>query len=322
MNHDKIKEIINLSIYNEISEEERALLNEHLSHCDECRAEYEQVRKLGKLLVNLKSSKVDLQLLNEARQELQDALIVERSKKFFLESIIEKLSGLFTPDYKLVFGSIVLILVGLGIGYLLFSINKTGTYSEFISASQIDPFEKDNIKIKNLRFIDSDASDGEISFTFDAVKPVKMKGKMNDPMIQKVLAHSLLNEQNDGVRIRTLNAISVQTENKKFFNSKVKSSLITALEYDENPGVRREALLVLKKLPVDDEIIDAFLYVLKHDKNSGLRVEAINSLGETKIDEKNISPEMLELLRQKSKDDENQYVRVRAKSILQEVIQQ
>jgi hypothetical protein len=322
MDHDKIKEIINLSIYNEISEEEKLLLNEHLSHCDECRAEYEEVKKLDKLLVNLKSSEFDLQLLNEARQELRNAINIERSKKFFWGSIIEKLSRLFTPNYKLVFGSIALILIGLGIGYLLFNTNKTGTYSEFINASQIDPFERDNIKIKNLRFIDPDASDGEISFTFDAVKPVKMKGKMNDPMIQKVLAHSLLNEQNDGVRIRTLNAISVQTENKTFFNSKVKSSLITALKYDENPGVRREALLVLRKLPVDDEIIDAFLYVLKHDKNSGLRVEAINSLGETKIGEKNVSPEMLELLRQKSKNDENQYVRVRAKSILQEVVQQ
>jgi hypothetical protein len=322
MNHDRIKEIINLSIYNEISEEEKSLLNEHLSHCNECRAEYEQIQKLGRLLINLKSSEIDLQLLNKARQELRGALSVERSKKFFWESIIEKLRGLLLPNYKLVFGSIALILVGLGIGYLLFKINKTGTYSEIINASQIDPFERGNIKIKNLHFIDPDASDGEISFTFDAVKPVTMKGKMNNPMIQKVLAHSLLNEQNDGVRIRTLNAISVQTENKKFLNSKIKSSLIAALKYDRNPGVRREALLVLKKLPFDDEIIDAFLYVLKHDKNSGLRVEAINSLGETKIDEKNVSPEMLELLRQKSKNDENQYVRVMAKSILQEVVQQ
>ena len=208
------------------------------------------------------------------------------------------------------------------IGYFLFGQNVRGNSAQFINASQSDPFEKNNIKIKNLHFIDSDANDGEISFTFDALKPVTMKGKVSDPMIQKILAHSLLNEQNDGARIKTLNAISEQTNNKKFLSPKIISSLITALKYDENPGVRREALLVLKKLPADDLIIDAYLYVLKHDKNSGLRVEAINGLGEAKFNEKNIPPEMMELLKQKSKNDENQYIRVRAKSILQEVVQQ
>ena len=322
MNHNKIKEIINLSIYNELSEDEQAFLNVHMANCEECRTEYEQIQKLNGLLNNLKTSKIDNQLLSEARQELKAAINLEFIKKSLLDNIIEKLNMVLAPNYKLVFGSIILILTGLIIGYFLFSPGINGISSQFINASQTDPFEKNDIIITNLRFIDSDIKDGEISFTFNALKPVTMKGKISDPMIQKILAHSLLNEQNDGARIKTLNAISEQTKNKKLLSPKVKSSLITALKYDENPGVRREAILVLKKLPVDEQVIDAYLYVLKHDKNSGLRVEAINSLGETKVDEKNIPEGMVELLKQKSINDENQYVRVRAKSILQEVVQQ
>jgi hypothetical protein len=322
MDHEKIKELINLSIYDELNEDEKVLLEEHLLHCEACRSENEEVKKLDGLLANLKLPEIDNRILKEARFELRAAIKKERSRKSFWESLLENINQLLTRNYRFAFGSIALILVGIGIGYLLFMNKENIGAAQFINAAQSDPFERNNIKIKNLRFLDADASDGEVSFTFDAIKPVTMKGKVNDVIIQKVLAHSLINEQNDGVRLRTLNAISEQTINKDLPDAKVKTALITALKYDGNAGVRKEALNVLKKYSADEEIIEALLYVVKNDSNSGLRVAAINSLSELKFSEKEFSPEMLDLLKQKSQNDENQYVRIRAKSILQEVYQQ
>jgi hypothetical protein len=321
MDHDKIREIISLSLYNELTDTEKILLQEHLSQCDSCKREYEEIKKIEGLLTNLKLPEIDNKLLQDARYELRAAIRKEKFKYSFLENLLGNLNLFLIKKYRLAFSGIALILVGVGIGYLLFMNKDVSEINHFINASNVDTFEKNNIKIKNLRFLESNEDNGEISFTFEAARQVSMKGKINDLIIQKILAQSLLNDQNDGVRLKALNAISAQTA-IKLPGKKVKAALITAMKYDGNAGVRMEALNVLKKYSSAEDVIEALLYVLKNDSNSGLRVAAINSLSQLNITEKEISPELLELLKQKSQNDENQYVRIRAKSILQEVYQQ
>jgi len=322
MDHDKIREIINLSLYDELTKDEKILIEEHLSQCEECKREFEEIKKLNGLLTNLKLPEIDNKLLQDARFELRTAIRKERSKSSFPENLLGSLNQLLIKNYKLAFAAIIFLFLGVGIGYLVFTNKDTSGVAQFINTTNVDPFEKNNIKIKNLRFLDTNIKDGEVSFTFEAARQVTMNGKANDAVIQKILAQSLLNEQNDGVRLRTLNAISAQTNNKKLPGKKVKTALISAMKFDGNAGVRMEALNVLKKFSFDEDVIEALLYVLKSDTNTGLRVAAINSLSELNISEKEMSPELLELLKQKSQSDENQYVRVRAKSILQEVYQQ
>ncbi|MCX6150986.1 MAG: HEAT repeat domain-containing protein [Ignavibacteriales bacterium] len=322
MEHEKYKEWIDLSLYNELTEEESRELNKHIVSCTDCKSEFEKVEKLRLVLNGLKTTEPGEQLLSDARRELRSNIQIEQSKKSLWEISIERLNQFLSSNIRVAMSGAVMVLVGIGIGYLLFTKSDVIDTSQFINASQTDPFERNDIKIRNLQFNNSPSGNNEVSFSFEAVKSVKMKGKIGDELIQKVLAHSLVNEQNDGVRLRTLNAISAQTENKKKPDAKVKVALISALKFDSNAGVRREALVVLKKFPVDEDIIEALLFVLKNDKNSGLRVAAINSLSDDKISEKNLSKEMLELLQQRSREDENQYVRIRAKSILQEVVQQ
>ena len=64
-----------------------------------------------------------------------------------------------------------------------------------------------DISISNIQFIDSDPSDGEVEFTFQASKPVRLKGNVNDPKIQSVLTYAMLNEQNPGSRLNSINAM-------------------------------------------------------------------------------------------------------------------
>jgi hypothetical protein len=326
MDHKQYKEWLVLSLYGELSKADNELLKSHLEICDECSKEFAELKKLQTILNEGKNkfAQPSDELLSEARLELRAALRIEKSRISFFSRMAESVKNFLMINYKPVLSGAVALLIGIALGYIFF--NKGLILNPGIStqiAADEDPFEKTNIKIDNLRIINQDENSGEISFAFEAVKPVQIKGNIKDKYIQKVLAHSLLNEKNDGVRLRTVNAIAAQKNEKLLLDPKIKTALITAMKNDNNPGVRREALLVLQNYKLDEDVNAALLYVLQYDTNPGLRVAAINSLTSGKISaETNIDENLLNVLKEKSKTDDNNYIRYRAASVLQEVVQQ
>jgi HEAT repeat protein len=178
------------------------------------------------------------------------------------------------------------------------------------------PALQENTKIRNVRFIDQDAGDGEVEFMFEAVKPVRIKGNVNDREIQNILTYSILNEENPGVRLNSINLINANQP--QHVDKEIKDVLLDAVRYDVNPGVRREALKTLKNLPYDEEIKDAMLYVLLNDKTSGLRIEAINVLAQAQKNGHNFNEQDLSIFKKKLEADENNYIRYKAKNVLQE----
>jgi hypothetical protein len=126
----------------------------------------------------------------------------------------------------------------------------------------------------------------------------------------------MLNEQNPGSRLNSINAMV--TENNVISDPEIKNALITVAITDENPGVKREALNLLKKLPYDEDIKQAYIYVLSNDTSSALRITAINALFETVQSGQKLTKNDLKLFKEKSKDDDNNYIRHLTKTILQE----
>lgn len=57
MKHQKIKELISAYIDGELGEEEKKQLEEHLSGCEECRNELEEMRNLEEVLNKMKPKK-------------------------------------------------------------------------------------------------------------------------------------------------------------------------------------------------------------------------------------------------------------------------
>jgi len=312
MEHKVFKELIQLALLNELNDDELKELHKHMIECNECQLEYEKLTKYYSLINENKINKVEESFIQEARNQFNQKLNYELSR----QSIVEKLfnsARRFLWIYKrpALAGAFSLV-VGFVIGYLIFSSGN----------SQISLLGGNNIsneaspEITNVRFLNNGSLNGEVEFTFDAVKQITMKGKINDPNIQKILAEALLNEKNPGTRIRTVSELASQTREAP--NPKIKKALITALKYDSNPAVRREALKALLEYPYDNEINDCLLYVLQHDNNSALRIAAINGLASAKLNGQNINEETLKVLNQKVKNDDNEYVRIRAASLLKE----
>lgn len=307
MEHKKFEETLILYSWNELEKDERNEFERHMLGCDSCRNELEELKKLHDLVTTNITEVLDENALFESRQELLAEIRNLNRKKFQFSRIWEFLttptSGSLTFAYTLA-SAIILFAVG----YFMF----------LKSADSMDQVTTDLAKaessITNLEFINSDFDKGEVEITYDQITPVKIKGNLNDAEIQKVLAQSLIDNENPGVRLKTVTAIL--SEKNVSTSSVLKDALIKAMMYDNNPGVRKEAMNALCNLQFDDQIRDAIIHVLQSDKNSGLRIQAINCLDVKNELQKITDPNTINVLKKKMEEDENSYIKLRAKTIL------
>ena len=316
MDHQQYRENLSLLLYGELGKSEETELREHMKHCESCAKEFEELETLFSTIDSAKFPKASEPLLQDARMELRAALRLERSKKTWKDIWTERIQG-WLPLFRLTFASLASLALGIFIGYKAISPSiptPQNSNAQNQGGIHAGPVGEGETQITNVKFQDSNTSDGQIEFTFEAVRPMKYKGSINNPNIQKVLTYALVNEQNPGVRLHAVNALNAKREHKP--DGEVKRALIEALTKDENPGVRKEALTALQKFDVDEDIKKAYLYVLVHDQSPGLRVEAIKSMENERL----MDQEVVSVLKG-MQTDENEFVRLNAKRLVQEVSQ-
>jgi len=316
MKHNEYKQLLQLSLFGELKSEEQLKLKEHLLTCEECRVELEDQKNLLELISGKQKANVNEKVISAARYQLRGALRAEKSNKNIFGISTDIIYQFFNTPLKVVTVSAAMLLFGMLIGSLFLSKTSQTEFTEQKAGDNRFALLDENISISNLRFIDSDAADGEVEFTFEASKPVRLKGNVNDPQIQSVLTYSMLNEQNPGSRLNSINAMD--TEVPAQYDQDVKDALVTVVMTDENPGVRREALKLMNKFPYDENLKQTLLYVITNDTVSGLRIEALNSLIEAGGKGYKLNQKELDLFRQKLQQDDNPYIKLHSKTILQE----
>jgi hypothetical protein len=315
MNHNEFKQMIHLLHYGELSDDKQKKLISHLEVCEECKLELENQKKIMMLIADHKNLEVNEDLLKEARIQLRGALRQEKTKEVFFSSISGFILQFFSTPFKLALGAVSVWIIGIIIGSLFSGkgkviVNDNG--ANFSTAA----FVQNDLKISNVQFIDSDPSDGEIEFTFDAEKQIRYKGSVNDPKVQNFLTYAMLNDRNPGSRLNSINMID--TYKKVSLDKEIKNALITVVMTDKNAGVRREALQVLNRYPFDESIKQAFLFVLLHDSSSALRIESLNSLIEANRNGHSLDQKDLELVIKQTNQDDNNYIKLKSKTLLQE----
>jgi hypothetical protein len=318
MKKEEYQELMHLSVYGELSEDDQKKLDGYIKRHPEMKKELQELKKFRAFMLKNTSSKTSDGLLNDARRQLRGELRKERSKSSILVYIGNFFGEFLHPKFALSGAGI--LSVGMLIGYCSFS--PTGKEGEIvIRPVSSSPETGPGTSITNVRFIDSDASDGEVEFEFDAVAPMHVKGRIDDPEVQKLLTHALLNESNAGVRLSTVNALRDHTVNNKMTDQSIKAVLIMSLRSDMNPGVRREALRVLQQYDFDNDIRDALLMVISKDGNSGIRVAAINALEIAKMDGIKFDDATINALKNQIGKEKNNYVRNRTVNLVKEIYQ-
>lgn len=322
MKHDEYKELLHLSFYDELNEEEQKVLEKHVECCPDCKAEFEELQKLDSLLARGQRFEVTDELLDEARRELRVALRLERTRRSFWTEWLERFNILGYPGVRVALGGVATLVIGFSIGYMVFvPVDRFGTLGTSPAVGQATA-ERSETRVSNFRFVQQWPEQDEVEFTFDMVTPVHMKGNINENAVQRVMAEALLNDRNPGARLRTVSAIANQVEGSKTPDKEIKAALIQTVKSDGNVGVRREALKAIQKFPLDNEIKDALLYVLRYDENPGRRIDAINYLQSPELSRQFIDKDFLDVLKERMQSDNNNYIRIRAKNFYEEVQQQ
>jgi hypothetical protein len=322
MKHNDYQELLRLSFIDELNDEDRRVLDDHVKTCRDCRDEVEELRKLGMLLERGQRFTITDQMLDEARRELRVALRLRQSRRPFWAGILEQFDAFAAPAARVALGGAAMILVGLATGYLLFKSSETTAVSGISKAVGQGAAQSTETTIANFRFVGQSLQQNDVEFTFDLVTPVHMKGSISDAMVQRVMAQALMNEQNPGARLRTVSAIADQVETLKDSDKEIKVALLQAVKGDANVGVRKQALRALQRFPLDNEIKDALLFVLKNEENPGIRIEVIGFLQSPEQSRQPVDQDLLSVLKDKMQSDNNNYVRIRAKHFYEEVQQQ
>lgn len=322
MNKEKFLEQAQLYLMNELDQNEKIEFENMVKENDELRNEFYSVKEMFKSFTSSRPVEVDEKFLVSARDNLMRSIRNEAVKETASDKILKWLKNIFIVNYKLSFGSLTLVVIGIFVGYFLFySSNdiKTVSNSKSVDLDNLSQYETgiSSIKIPNPFF-----EGGEIEVIFGrtgGTSPISYKGTADDPIIQRALATALVTNENPGLKLRTVNTIAAKVESEQFIpDPKVKSALITAIKNDKNPAVRREALNVLMKFPFDNEIRDACLYVLSNDSNSGLRVAAINALASLKVQGNSLDEKIINVLNKKAENDKSDFIRLRAASLIKE----
>lgn len=304
MKHSQFKEWIPLLGYGELDEDEKYLLQQHLKSCTECTRQLEELNQMQEVLG--RRSELSEQVLQSARRELRIRMISagERSSASWLWS--------WLPAWQNAVAGALCILLGLGIGYLVFRDRQAGSGDVVTPILPNRWASVEDAAISNVRFLDADPSDGEVEFSYEATMPVRLKGDVNDEQIQQILSRALVNGQNPGTRLRAVGLLG--TDQLKQPDPAVKQALMTALKLDENDGVRKQALTALLNFPFDAEVRDSLLYVLTSDPNPALRIAAIDAIKT----ERSRDPKVLRVLEERMQTDANEYIRLRSRAVVEE----
>ncbi len=316
MKHEKYKELLELNILGELDKQEQVDLENHLLECEECNAEYAQLKKMYSTIISAKNDEITDDDLQNARTKLFNTISSMPEKVALKRKIKNYFDQILSNRVSLAFGSLALLLIGLFIGYLIFNNVNYSPQTITENSIDLDKIERGDLKITDVNLPKTFSKTGDFEFKIGDENPITYKGNLNDVTVQKLLAAAYRETDNPGFKIRTANTINRFMPNNFKPDEKIKQAFIHTLKTDRNPGVRKGALQALINFSYDKQIRDALLYTLQNDDNASNRINAINVLIAMNVNRDSIDNKVKNELEQRISKEENEVVKFRTKKIL------
>jgi hypothetical protein len=293
-----------LYCYDELPDDVRHDMEQHLARCAECSAEIKAVRALQSVMSAAPAEQPSPNLLAASRMKLQEALETAEQKRGWSRWFAADL-GQLLHSFKLapaMAAAIFIIGFGAGIG-TTYRIVKAGPHN----TPTIDTVPAQEASIGGIRSIDAVPGSKNVQIKYDKVIPDTAQGSLDDPKIQQLLLFAAQNNRSDGMRVDATALLAQQPGNER-----VRQELIYSLHYDTNPAVRLQAIEALRPFVKSDvRVRDAVLEALMNDSSPGVRTEAIHALEVVKADSS-----VRHVLQTLARNDKNQYIRQKAREVL------
>lgn len=305
MNCDWVKANITLYVYDELGDDARYELDQHVSRCADCAAELKNLQEFRAQMSAFPVAEPSPNLLASARMRLQEALeSTEQRRGWFFDPAAWLRQFKFSPALAAAL-LIVGFAGGVGTAWKLATSPRGGA-----AITTATPAASNEASIVGIRDIAQQPGSNNVKITYDTMVPQSAEGSLNDARIQQLLLFAARNNYNSGVRVDSVDLLS-----KKPDDANIRKALIVSMLTDNNPGVRLKALDALGPWVKEDvDVRNAMLEALRRDKNLGVRAEALHQLQPVKADST-----VRMMLTQLARSDANEFIRQQSAHILASV---
>ena len=303
MNCEWVQQNVILYVYDELPDDARHELEQHVARCKDCSAELEAVRSFRTEVVRLNPvQEPGPNLLTSSRMKLQEALESAEQGGWWSRLVFDPMRWMnqlrFAPALA---AAIFIVGFAAGIGATYKMIREK---SPEVGIAQVP--SPALASISGINSISQQPGSNQVTIKYDTVSPQELSGPMSNPQVQQLLLYAARNNFNAGVRMDSVNLLTQQPSNEH-----VREALLYALRYDSNAGVRLKALDGLGPYVKDDvRVRDAMLEALMADTNPGVRIEALHLLEPVRADSS------VRIVLERLEKDENRYIRSQARSLL------
>jgi hypothetical protein len=282
----KIAPILVFYACDEVSENERRLIDEHLAVCASCAEQLSGERALWEAMdaANPPAGEINSAdaLLSQCRSQLAETLddlsvtpVREHWQPFGWVrrwmALRPAWSGVMLIFFGILLGAEVMPWLQSG----LLS-NNNGRAVNVLASQKLTDDQLSKMAVAGINLAPwPNAAPGTVQLQLRAEQPMVLSGSVDDSTMRRVLTYVVENGErfDAGVRLDCLDALKAQAR-----DAQVRKALLLAARRDQNPAVRMKALEALKDSAADDAVREAMLDALAHDANPGVRVEVVNML--------------------------------------------
>jgi hypothetical protein len=299
MNCEWVQQNVALYLYNELADDARHELEQHLARCKDCAAEVTDQREFQVQMNALPMEEPSASFLAAARMRLAEALeTAEQKRSWYHRLAFDPAAWLRQVRFAPALASLI-FLVGFGGGI--------GAMYSALGRVQPATSSYDAASIGGITSIEKEPGTNNVKVQYDTRRPASVQGSVSDPKVQDLLLYAAKSNENSGVRLNSVDALTSKADDPR-----VRETLTYALRYDSNPGVRLMALDGLGSYVKDDiRVRNAVLEALLNDSNLGVRGGALHALEPVRADS---SVRMA--LQQLSKEDPSEYIRTESQRML------
>ncbi|HKM84988.1 MAG TPA: HEAT repeat domain-containing protein [Terriglobales bacterium] len=307
MKCDWVRQNILFYVYNELEDDARYEVEQHLARCPECATELKATRKFHATLSEMPVAEPTPNLLTASRMRLQEALETTRQGGFWQRLVLEPATWLRQIRMSPALAAVIFIVgFGGGIG-ATYNFLASGRVGDIAVVNRTDTPPLESSAIAGIRSVTQEPGSNQVSIKYDTVLTQEAQGSLNDQRIQQLLLFAARNNYNSGVRMDSVDLLTQAPD-----DSRVREALMYALQNDTNPGVRLKALDGLSGfVRQDPQVRDGVLRALISDTNSGVRMQALRLVEPMKKDSN-----VRSVLTRLSQTDQNLSIRSQARTML------
>lgn len=312
MNCDWVKSNATLYVYDELKDDERYELEQHLDRCSGCAGQVKSAQAFKAAMAALPQLEPTPNLLASCRMQLQERLEETTPAPGWRRFVFDPMARLQRAKFSPALAAVLLMIGfagGAGTAYKIVSANRPAGRAGNMAQvqTQSGPTEAN---IVGIRDITQEPGSNKVEIKYDTMIPQQTQGTLDDPNIQRLLLYAARSQNNSGVRMDSVDLLTQKPDDEN-----VREALMYALRYDTNPGVRLKAMEGLGPFVAGDvRVRNAVLEALMNDSNPGVRTEAIQLLKPVRTDSS-----VRQVLQHLATQDQNQNIRTLSRSALASV---